>query len=47
MLMIQTILRAEIGDAALGGNTGAAEKDNASGLIDEFLKFHFNTSRKG
>ena len=33
-LVVQTVHAAEIGDAALGGDPGAAEEDDLLGLID-------------
>lgn len=39
LLMIQSVLRAEIGNAALRRNTRAAEKHDAAALINPLLQF--------
>ena len=34
LLVVQTVHAAEVGDAALGGDAGAAEEDDLLGFID-------------
>ena len=41
-LVVQTVHAAEIRDAALGGNTGAAEKHQAAAFLDQTFQFRYH-----
>ena len=39
LLMVESVYRPEVRDAALGGDAGAAEKDDALTFVDDLLQF--------